>query len=98
MTTITEPRHSLRDNLGRRTGRTSVLGVVRGLSRRHPERDYTDLRHRIIAGRWAAGYSIACEMDMEQKLADQVNLLRLGQEAAVYDLGDVFTVEAVAGL
>lgn len=98
MTTITEPRHALRDHLGRKTRRTSVLGVVRGLSVRHPERDYTDLRHRIIKGRWADGFDITAEWHMEDELVTRVNMMRLGQEAALYDLGDTFDEGIVADL
>ncbi len=49
-----------------------VLALIRHLSLEHPERDYRELRTRLISARAAEGYSISVEISMERDLCRQL--------------------------
>jgi hypothetical protein len=61
-------RHSLANRAsGNRRG-FSVLGIVRNISKAHPEREFTELRERIIRAREGDGYDTKAEWHMEREL------------------------------
>ncbi|MCD2099558.1 hypothetical protein QNA24_29755 [Rhodococcus qingshengii] len=49
-----------------------VLALIRRLSLEHPERNYRELRTRLISARAAEGYSISVEISMERDLCRQL--------------------------